>query len=157
MFEGVRVLDCGSLDVNGSLRELFTDCREYIGVDLKPGKGVDVVSPIHSLNLQNGSFEVVVSAEMLEHDEHWEYSLRRMYDLLRPGGLLALSMAGEGRLEHGTASVPDEGEIWGSSPDYYRNLTPQDLEAAFADATWESFQVRENYAAHDLYFWGIKA
>jgi SAM-dependent methyltransferase len=156
MFKGGRVLDCGALDVNGSLRELFTDCQ-YTGVDLRPGKNVDVVSAVHLLKLTDASFDVVVSAEMLEHDQFWRESLRRMYAILRPGGLLALSMAGEGRLEHGTAREPDEGRVWGSSPDYYRNLTVPDLHEAFSDCEFARAEATVNAEAHDLYLWAIKA
>ena len=42
LFTGTRVLEVGSLDINGSVRPIFTDC-EYVGLDLGPGPGVDVI------------------------------------------------------------------------------------------------------------------
>jgi SAM-dependent methyltransferase len=157
-FRYVRVLDCGSLDVNGSLKELFTE-SEYIGVDIRPGKNVDLVSPVHQLPLEDGAFDTVVSAEMLEHDEHWQASLRRMVALLKPGGLLAISAAGEGRPVHGTDAIPDVDQAtYGTSPSYYRNLTPADLHAAFDDAMDEHFRVWDigRHLEHcDLYFFGV--
>ena len=36
------VLDIGSLNVNGSVRHLFTDAEKYIGIDFREGKDVDV-------------------------------------------------------------------------------------------------------------------
>ena len=39
-FQSVSVLEVGSLDINGSLRDLFQDCN-YLGVDVATGKGVD--------------------------------------------------------------------------------------------------------------------
>ena len=40
------VLECGSYNVNGSVRDLFA-VREYIGLDWRPGPGVDVVNLVH--------------------------------------------------------------------------------------------------------------
>jgi hypothetical protein len=37
-----KVLEVGSLDINGSVRPLFTDC-DYMGIDLGDGPGVDQV------------------------------------------------------------------------------------------------------------------
>lgn len=157
-FAGVRALDCGSFDVNGSLKTLFVD-SEYIGVDMRAGRNVNVVSKVHDLGFAfaPGSFQTVVSAEMLEHDEHWRESLLTMLRLLLPGGLLALSMAGTGRPEHGTASVPDDGEVWGTTPDYYRPLDAADLRSVFnVELAFGDWAITENAVAHDLYFWGVK-
>ena len=41
-----RVLDVGSLNVNGTNRVLFKKC-EYVGIDVIEGKGVDVVTIAH--------------------------------------------------------------------------------------------------------------
>ena len=46
-FDGKRVLEVGSKFVNGSVRPLiekFCSPRDYVGVDIEPGKYVDVVS-----------------------------------------------------------------------------------------------------------------
>jgi glyoxylate carboligase len=47
-FEGKRVLEIGSRYVNGSVRPLierFCKLREYIGIDIEPGRYVDIVLP----------------------------------------------------------------------------------------------------------------
>lgn len=149
-FRDARVIDCGSLDITGCLRPLFEDC-EYVGVDVHPGKNVDIVSLIHALPFWQ-EFDTVVSGEMLEHDEYWLKSLGRMYDMLKTGGLLAVSAAGEGREEHGTART---GRAWGTSPNYYRNITAVDLRAAF--------DFRKQFGCHkliegggDIYFYGVR-
>ena len=43
MFKNVHVCDIGSLDINGNNRYLFEDYK-YIGVDIYPGRNVDVIS-----------------------------------------------------------------------------------------------------------------
>jgi hypothetical protein len=41
-FAGTRVLDIGSLDINGSVRPLFRG-GTYTGIDVAAGPGVDIV------------------------------------------------------------------------------------------------------------------
>jgi SAM-dependent methyltransferase len=100
MFTGGCVLECGSRNVNGSPRSLF-QAAEYVGLDRQAGKGVDVVGLVHEWRGRpDGYFDVVISTEMLEHDPHWRASLRRMVELLRPGGVLILTCAGPMREPH---------------------------------------------------------
>lgn len=146
-FDYKKVLDCGSLNVNGSLRELFTNC-EYLGVDIVEGRDVDLVCPIHKLDLDK--FDVVVSAEMLEHDEYWKESLRKMYDL--SNGLIAISCAGKDRPEHGTTRT---GSNWGTSSDYYRNIEPNDIKEIYKEDMFKEWYFEENTNSHDTYFYGI--
>lgn len=85
-----RIIEFGSLNINGSLREHF-DVSEYVGVDWRPGPCVDIVSLAHEVNFAPESFDVVVSASMLEHDPYWEKSLAKMVEVMKPGGLMAVS------------------------------------------------------------------
>jgi SAM-dependent methyltransferase len=158
-FTGTTVLDCGSLDINGSNRPLFSGGK-YTGVDLGPGRNVDLVSAIHNLKLADGAFDVIVSTECFEHDPHYAASLRNMVRMLRPGGLLFFSCATTGRPEHGTRRAHP-----GSSPltanrhgwqDYYRNLTEEDVRAAIDLAAFASYEFTANDTDKDLYFWGVK-
>lgn len=157
-FERVKVLDCGSLDVNGSLRPLFVDC-EYVGLDFRAGKNVDLVSKVHIAPLADGSFDTVVSAEMLEHDEHWADSLLRMHALLRPGGLLAISCAGPTRKEHGTRKHGGKNGLYGTGPDYYRNLTPAmicSVLGAGSGTAFSTFEAGGTPDGRDTHFAGFK-
>jgi SAM-dependent methyltransferase len=151
-FENVKVIDCGSLDVNGSLADLFWESA-YIGVDIVEGKNVDMVQPVHTLKFEN-YFDTVISAEMLEHDEHWKESLLKMHKMAKPGGLVAISCAGKGRAEHGTTRT-GKGDIWGTSPDYYRNVTEEDILDVY-DGLFEEYECRYEPNHKDTYFWGIK-
>lgn len=111
LFSGVRVLECGSYDINGSARPLFEDC-EYVGLDWRPGPGVDVVSLVHTYR-PDRPFDVVVSTEMLEHDPHWPGSLWSMTAALRPGGALLLSWATPARAVHEVDCAPRAGHYQG--------------------------------------------
>lgn len=162
-FHNVRALDCGSLDVNGSLRDLFTG-GTYIGIDVVPGRNVLIVLPVHEFGPRDPKwaadfiFDTVVSAEMLEHDPHWRASLLRMYELLKPGGLLVISCAAPGRPEHGTRRT---GEVWTdpANPDYYRNVSADDIRETFmgSGCTFKTLSMKQRGEwPQDTYVWGIK-
>lgn len=150
-FDGQTVLDYGSLNVNGSLKDLFQN-GQYTGIDLISGDNVDIVSLAHSF--KGEPVDVVVSAEMLEHDEHFEASLDNMYKHLREGGLMVLSAAGLQRAEHGTTRTT--GTVWGTSSDYYRNITLEDVKSFVARCPFKEHVATYNPSQTDIYFWGIK-
>jgi hypothetical protein len=50
-FTGVSVLEVGSLNINGTVRDFF-DAKEYVGVDLIEGPGVDRVCAGQDLRLR---------------------------------------------------------------------------------------------------------
>lgn len=150
-FNEVDVLDCGSLNVNGTLEDLFEDVT-YIGIDIVAGNNVDIVTPIHKYETKR-QYGTVVSGEMLEHDEHWRLSLMRMYDLCKNGGLIAFSCAGKDRPEHGTTRT---GNIWGTSADYYKNLEPSDIKEVYKEDMFSEWYFEENTNSKDTYFYGIK-
>lgn len=132
LLSDLRVCDVGSLDINGSNRDLFASTATYIGVDICRGKNVDVVMPIHeyadTIKSYDDKFDIVISTEMLEHDRHWRQSVRAMSDILRIGGLLIITCATTGRHEHGTTKhAPDASP---ATNDYYRNITKQELHDA---------------------------
>ena len=68
-FKNCNVLDVGSLDINGNNRYLFSEYK-YIGVDVGPGKNVDVVSKGHEYNSED-LFDIVISSECFEHDMYY--------------------------------------------------------------------------------------
>lgn len=82
MFSGKRVLEVGSLNVNGSVRPFVErfEPSEYIGTDFLPGVGVDRVVDAVKLAEEFGanSFDTVISTEMLEHAEHWRDCVNNM-------------------------------------------------------------------------------
>lgn len=152
-FSKVRVVDFGSLDINGSNRELFAD-SEYVGVDLGPGRNVDVVCQAAKFK-PDVAPDVVISTEMLEHDADWINSVANMVRILRPGGLLLLTCATEGRPEHGTRRADPEASPYTHS--YYQNLTTEDLDLALKPDRFHEFHFEVNQTWCDLYFWGVKS
>jgi len=149
-FTGKRVLDAGSMYINGDNKYLFHQCN-YIGVDLGEGRNVDIVSPVHKYK-PGILFDVVISTEMLEHDKYYKKSLKKMFELLSPGGLLIITAAAKDRREHGTYGTDQA-----SSPftlDYYKNVTKEMIMNSMDMSKFKEFKliIDEN----DLQFWGVK-
>ena len=150
-FTGVSVIDFGSLDINGNNRYLFNDYT-YTGVDIGEGRNVDVVSKAGDYKPKE-KVDVVISTEMLEHDEQWISSLVNMLQVVRPGGLIILTCATTGRPEHGTSRTSP-----GDAPftnNYYCNRTEEDLHRVWDMDVFENYLIEVNEGSHDLYFWGI--
>jgi SAM-dependent methyltransferase len=158
MFVGRRVLEIGSLDVNGTIRGFFTSC-DYTGLDVAPGKGVDVVCEGQKFDAPDASFDLVISCEVMEHNPYWKETLENMIRMLKPGGLMVMSCATVGRREHGTArSEPGDSPLtveqgW----NYYRNLTRSDITRKVDLDSLSSWGFAYNWGAWDIYFLGVKA
>jgi len=96
-FVGKRVLEIGSKYVNGSVRPLierFLNPGEYVGIDIVPGKFVDIVLPAERLLdcFSPNSFDVVVSTELLEHVKDWRLVINNMKSVLRSNGYIYISL-----------------------------------------------------------------
>ena len=69
-FEGCRVLEVGSLDINGTIRGLFPGCN-YTGLDVGEGPGVDQVCQGQDYDAPDNTFDVAISCEVMEHNPYW--------------------------------------------------------------------------------------
>jgi len=153
-FNGVRVLEVGSLNINGTVRDFFTDCK-YVGVDVAPGSGVDVVCQGQNLDYLDKTFDTVISAECLEHNPYWAETFANMARMCN--GMVFMSCATTGRAEHGTErTTPNCSPLTVSLGwDYYRNLTAQDFTAELdLDSMFSEWNFMTNNSSHDLYFFG---
>lgn len=83
------VCDVGSYDVNGTLKPIFSK-QQYTGTDIAKGPNVDVVCEAESLPFYNEKFDVVVSANCLEHVANPFQWAREVARILRVGGWLAI-------------------------------------------------------------------
>lgn len=169
-FKGCRVLEVGSLVINGTIRIYFEDC-EFVGLDVGPGPGVDRVCRGEDF-YDDKPFDVCASVECFEHNPEWVACFRNMHSHCVPGGLVFMTCGTTGREEHGTSKKSP-----GCSPltvrqgsDYYKNLTARDFHQAFPIG--DMFSEYRFHSTHlmdtdfvrgirpnsmDLYFHGIKA
>lgn len=157
-FSGARVLEIGSLDINGTIRSRFSGC-DYTGLDVAEGPGVDVACQGQDYHAPDASFDTVISCEVMEHNPHWKATFQNMARLCKPDGLVVMTCASWGRREHGTTrSAPDNSPLTvGKGWDYYLNLRAGDFLAAGLVAPFADWAFFQNWRSYDLYFVGSKA
>jgi SAM-dependent methyltransferase len=85
---GGTVVDIGSMDINGTYRELFP-YNDYIGVDIVAGPNVDIImgSPEWDA-LEN--IDIVISGQVLEHVKDIPKLMASIYKIVAPGGLICM-------------------------------------------------------------------
>ena len=86
------VVDIGGADVNGGYRPLFDAARfRHVAVDIEAGPGVDIVlDDPYRLPFEDGSVDIVLSGQMLEHCEFFWLAFAEMMRVLKPDGYLFL-------------------------------------------------------------------
>ena len=90
------IYEFGALQVAG--QEGFADLRpffpgkQYVGTDLREGPGVDEVLDLHSLALADASVGTAISFDTLEHVEYPRKAIESIHRVLKPEGLLMLSV-----------------------------------------------------------------
>jgi SAM-dependent methyltransferase len=157
--ETLKVLEIGSYDVNGTIRDIIGACESYTGVDLVDGPGVDLVGFGHELKFASESFDLTLSAECFEHDPHWAKTFLNMIRLTKSNGIVAFTCASLGRPEHGTLrSDPSLSPGTQSlTLDYYRNLVETDFRNTIElEDFFSNYLFYYNHLSWDLYFMGIK-
>ena len=160
-FKNKKVLDIGSLDINGNNRFLFEDCN-YIGIDVGEGNNVDVVSIGHQYDAPDNYFDIIITTNALEHDMHYEKTIINVMRMLKSGGLFIFTCASTGWPEHGTrrTSAHDsplliqQSETWA---DYYKNLTEDDIRKINGfNLMFPDCNFKYDTEIHDIHFFGIK-
>ena len=158
-FRACRIIEIGSLDINGSIRRMFTGC-EYVGLDVAAGPGVDAVCQGQDYDGPADNFDTAVCCEVMEHNPFWVETFRNMIRVTRPGGLVILTCASHGRPEHGTARTePTASPLTvGLGWTYYRNLDASDfMNGVPINLDFSSWRFYRNSTSNDLYFIGFKA
>jgi len=99
------VLEVGSRNVKGSIRGYFETLnpKEYIGIDIVAGEGVDQILDIHDLANHFGEnvFDIIICSDTLEHIENFESASFNMHSVLKIGGKLIVSVPLMEALYHG--------------------------------------------------------
>lgn len=91
------VVEVGSQNVNGSLREVCPSGARYVGLDFVEGAGVDVVlSDPYRIPLDSDFADVVVSSSCFEHSEMFWLVFLEALRVLKPSGVLYLNAPSNG-------------------------------------------------------------
>ena len=129
---GKRVLEVGALDVNGSVRGdiMALGPAEYIGIDIRPGPGVDVICDAGDLVARFGedAFDLVISTELLEHARDWRRIVSNIKRVTKPAGVLIVSTRSYGVDFH-------------RRPFDYWRYEKEDFTAIFSDVLVEDLQL----------------
>jgi len=124
---GAIVVDFGSLDVNGSYRQLFEPRFKYVGVDIEAGPNVDIVMPSEFCTALPAHFaDAVISGQCLDHCRNPFALVSEMFRVAKPGAFVLIAAP---RLFQ-VHSFPID--CWGILPDGMRALIEQAGGTSFA-------------------------
>jgi len=126
--ENKSVLDVGSYNYNGNFSEIVKRLNpaKFIGIDMLPGPGVDIVCLGEDAVKTFGkeSFDVVIASELMEHARNWREVISNLKNVCKPGGLLLITTRSYGFKIHGYPN------------DYWR-YEIDDMKKIFADCNIE--------------------
>ena len=141
-------VELGACDVNGGLRDVRPAGCHYIGLDLSPGPGVDVVvQPDARLPLADACTDIALASSVFEHDGAFWESFLELCRITRPGGIIYLNAPSNGKVHRFPVDCwrfyPDAGLAlarWAGR----RGLAVQQIESFVAprrDDVWNDFVV----------------
>jgi SAM-dependent methyltransferase len=113
------IIDYGSQDVNGSYKDLFDQPNwKYTGIDIVPGKNVDIVlsDPYDWKEIETSSVDVFISGQAFEHIEYIWLTMLEIERILKPLGLVYIIAPSAGH-EH---RYPVD--CWRIYPDGFKSL-----------------------------------
>ena len=126
--EGYRVLDvgCGPKPYYPFFAERAS---EYVGVDVVENPAAELRGPVEALPVEDGSFDLVLCTQVLEHCDDPAQAVRELRRVTAPGGRVLAST-------HGV-------QWYHPSPVDYWRWTHEGLRRLFAtNADWSELEVR---------------
>lgn len=116
----------------------YFQCK-YIGVDTSAGSKADIIAPAWDTKLPANSADVVILIQSLEHISRTSDLAKEVYRLLKPGGLLFVSVP---------QTMPNHGPISedGIQQDFFR-FTPGGLLSVF-------HRFKKVYLVRSCGYWG---
>lgn len=95
--EGLSVLEVGSLDVNGSVRDFSPEGANWVGIDLESGPGVDIVvqTPLE-IPFPDNHFDFAVASSVFEHDSFFWVTLEEMARVVKDTGYIFITAPSNG-------------------------------------------------------------
>lgn len=99
--EIASVLEVGSLDVNGTIKDLFPNVR-YVGTDMRKGDNVDIIVNGHDLykKFRSESFDLAICVDTLEHDDKFWETVEQLKRVVKKGGWVFIGVPSRFCPEH---------------------------------------------------------
>ena len=97
------------------LRGLFPG-KQYIGADMREGKGVDQILDLHDIDLPDASVGAVISCDTFEHVEYPRRAIGEIHRILKPGGIVVLTSV----MNFPIHAYPND--YWRFTPEGFRSL-----------------------------------
>lgn len=141
------VVEVGSLDINGGIRDLLPQADWY-GIDIAEGPGVDEVASGVTWR-PDWPVDLAICCEVFEHTPDWRSILFNMASWLDKGGQIIITAAGPGRPEHSAIT----GGLGLLDDEWYENIQPDVLADVMTQAGIEgTVRIRRD----DVYASGFK-
>src|SRR5262249_34160543 len=121
------------------LRPLFPG-RPYVGIDIRPGPGVDRVASVEDIPFEDATFGTVLALNTFEHVARFWRGFAEIRRVLRPDGVLLVSCP-----FHFTTHTP---------PSDYGRFTPEALEVLLEDYPTRLVG-RQGEARRPLHVWAV--
>jgi SAM-dependent methyltransferase len=117
------ILEIGSYNVNGTLRDFQPKGSNWVGADIESGPGVDlVIDDTSALPFEDSTFDYVIASSVFEHDPTFWSTFSEMVRVLKNGGSIYINSPSNGMIHRYPVDVyrfyPDAGkalEKWGKS------------------------------------------
>ncbi len=129
--EGARAAGARVLDVGCGVKPYypyFSAAASYVGVDVVENPAADLLGPVEALPVEDGSFDLVLCNQVLEHCDDPAQAVRELRRVTAPGGRVLAST-------HGV-------QVYHPSPNDLWRWTHAGLERLFRDnGDWDTLTV----------------
>ena len=145
-FPGGVIVEIGSQNVNGSIRDVAPSHLKYIGVDFVNGNGVDVVlDDPYKLPFNDSSVDIVVSSSCFEHSEMFWLVFLEILRILKPNGLFYLNVPTNSDFHRYPV------DCWRFYPDSAQALVVWARRSGYQPAALESFVSKKYFGGWNDY------
>ncbi len=133
------IIEIGSQDVNGSLRQYAPQESTYIGLDFTPGKSVDIVlEDEYKFPFPDNYADFVVTSSCLEHSQFFWLTFIEAIRILKPSGIIYINAPSKGTYHR----YPTDN--WRFYPDAGKALTKYAQREGYDSILLESFTAINN-------------
>ena len=143
------VVEFGSRNINGSIRDCFPNVQKYVGIDLYKGDGVDIIGDASKYTPEY-EIDTVVCVSVLEHTPNAKALIDNAFRILSPQGLFIVTTVSDPCPKH---SEVDGGPL--REDEFYANITRMELFEWLQDFPFIGME-SDTFLTGDLLAWARK-